>query len=96
MIPKRLKPGPRVKAVIREVRVPEDIWPRRRDWKGQVVAILVKEGDTVNEGKVVAEVEIEKAVLRIESPYGGKVKEIRVRERQNVSPGDSLAVLEVE
>jgi len=76
-----------------EVRVPEDIWPRRRDWRGVVVGIRKSRGDRVEMGEVVAEVEIEKAVLEIESPVDGVVESVLVASGDNVSPGDVLMVV---
>lgn len=76
-----------------EVRVPEDLWPRSSGWRGRVVGVRVSPGDRVREGDVVAEVEIEKAVLEIESPVSGVVVEVRVGVGDEVGPGDVLAVV---
>lgn len=76
-----------------EIRVPEDLWPRSSGWSGKVVGVRVSPGDRIREGDVVAEVEIEKAVLEIESPVSGVVVEVRVRVGDVVGPGDVLAVV---
>ena len=77
-----------------EVRVPADLWPRRRDWRGTVVSVKVRPGDVVSRGYVLFEVETEKVVLEIEAPVDGRVVEVRVSAGDEVGPGDLLAVIE--
>jgi len=72
------------------IKVPEELWPRRGRWVGKVVGVLKKPGERVSRGEPVAEVEIEKAVLVIESPYDGVVKEVLVSPGDSVSPGSGL------
>lgn len=79
-----------------EIKVPEDIWPRRRDWEGEVISTHVKEGDYVEKGEEVAEVEIEKVVLRIVSEVKGRVIKVLVKEGDKVKPGSILMVVEGE
>ena len=79
-----------------EIKVPEDLWPRSSGWSGKVIGVRVSPGDRVREGDVVAEVEIEKAVLEIESPVSGVVVEVKVRVGDTVGPGDVLAVVKPE
>ncbi|MCE4601949.1 MAG: biotin attachment protein [Desulfurococcales archaeon] len=69
------------------VEVPGDLWPRRGDWKGRIVSIAKMPGDRVFEGEPVAEVEIEKAILVIESPVTGVVEEVLARPGDPVGPG---------
>ena len=76
-----------------EVKVPEELWPRRGGWSGVVVRLLKREGDAVSPGEVVAEVEIEKAVLEIESPVGGVVEEVVSGEGSRVGPGSVILVV---
>lgn len=78
------------------VRVPGDLWPSRSDWEGVVVEVHVSPGDRVLEGQVLAEVEIEKAVLEIESPVSGRVVAVHVRPGDRVEPGSPLVDLVVE
>lgn len=78
-----------------EFKVPLDIWPRRRDWKAKVSKWLKSVGDEINVGDVIVELEIEKAIMGLESPYRGKVIEIKAKEGDEVGPGDSLALIEV-
>ncbi|MEM1600161.1 MAG: biotin/lipoyl-containing protein [Sulfolobaceae archaeon] len=78
-----------------ELKVPEDIWPRRRDWNGELVALHIKEGNDINIGDVIAEVEIEKVVLKIVSKFKGKIVRVLSKEGDKVSPGTVIALLEV-
>ncbi|MGW8185826.1 MAG: dihydrolipoamide acetyltransferase family protein [Desulfobacterales bacterium] len=54
--------------------------------EGEVIAVLVKVGDAVQEGVPILEVETDKAAVEIPSPYAGTVKEIMVK------PGDVVKV----
>jgi pyruvate/2-oxoglutarate dehydrogenase complex dihydrolipoamide acyltransferase (E2) component len=81
--------------VLVELKVPEDIWPRRRDWNGELVALHIKEGNDINVGDVIAEVEIEKVVLKIVSKFKGKIVKVLSKEGDKVSPGTVIALLEV-
>ncbi len=72
------------------VEVPSDLWPRRGDWRGKIVSIHKKPGDRVKEGEPVAEVEIEKAILVIESPVAGVVEETLASPGDPVGPGAPL------
>lgn len=56
---------------------------------GSVVALLVKEGDTISKGQTILELENEKAVAPIPSPVDGRVASIRVK------AGDKLTVGQV-
>jgi Pyruvate/2-oxoglutarate dehydrogenase complex, dihydrolipoamide acyltransferase (E2) component, and related enzymes len=72
------------------IKVPEELWPRRGGWRGRVISVLEKPGDRVSRGEPVVEVEIEKAVLVIESPYDGVVSEVLVSQGSPVEPGSEL------
>ncbi len=61
---------------------------------GTVVAILVKEGDTIAKGQNVLELETGKAVSPIPAPAGGKITKIVVTEGQKISVG--AVILQVE
>jgi biotin carboxyl carrier protein len=75
-----------------EVRVPEELWPRRGGWRGRVVSVRRGVGEKVRRGEVIAEVEIEKAILEIEAPVDGVV--VKVAEPgSEVGPGSVVAVL---
>jgi pyruvate dehydrogenase E2 component (dihydrolipoamide acetyltransferase) len=58
--------------------------------EGQVMRLLVAEGDEVVEDQPLMEVETDKAAVEIPSPYAGKVTTIHVSERQVVNVGDVL------
>ena len=75
-----------------EVRVPSELWPRRGGWRGRLVRVA-RPGERVERGQVVAEVEIEKAVLEIESPVSGVVA-WSLPEGSEVEPG--TVILRVE
>ncbi len=76
------------------MKVPEEIWPRRSDWSGRVVSINKKPGDKVVRGEIVVEVETEKVVLGIESPYDGNIVKVAVAEGDPVKPGSLIALIE--
>jgi pyruvate dehydrogenase E2 component (dihydrolipoamide acetyltransferase) len=61
--------------------------------EGTVKKWLVKEGDTVAEDQVVAEVETDKAVVEMPSPVGGTVLKIHIQEDQVVLVGQVLVVI---
>jgi biotin carboxyl carrier protein len=61
---------------------------------GKVIAVKVKEGDTVKLGDVVLILEAMKMANEIKSPYAGKVKEVRVSTGQSVAPHDTLIAIE--
>ena len=61
--------------------------------EGTVVTILIKDGDQVNRGDVILEVETDKATLEVECPAEGFVKKILVSEGQTIPVGASMIVL---
>ena len=61
--------------------------------KARVVKILVKVGDKVKRGDVLAEAETDKAILPVESYLAGTVTEIPVSEGDEVTAGDVLVVI---
>jgi pyruvate/oxaloacetate carboxyltransferase/biotin carboxyl carrier protein len=60
---------------------------------GLVLSINVKVGDSVNVGDLVAMIEAMKMRRHVNSPHGGVVKEICVREGEIVKPEDLLMVV---
>ncbi len=60
---------------------------------GVVVSILVKEGESVQEGQTLLELENEKAIAPIPSPASGIVAGIRVKEGDKVTVGQVLLTL---
>lgn len=61
---------------------------------GSIIAVLVKEGDEVKENDAVVKLEAMKMETIVNSPFAGKVKEVLVNERQAVTAGDMLIVIE--
>lgn len=80
--------------MIIEMKIPEEIWPRRSDWSGRIVSINKKVGDKVSKGEIIAEIETEKVILGIESPYDGSIVKITVAEGDQVKPGSLIALIE--
>ncbi|SFL38031.1 pyruvate dehydrogenase E2 component (dihydrolipoamide acetyltransferase) [Halogranum rubrum] len=64
--------------------------------EGELVSWLVGPGDTVEEDQPVAEVETDKALVEVPSPYNGTVKELHVEEGTMVPVGDVIITYEVE
>ncbi len=79
--------------MIEEVRIPEI---GENVESGQVVKVLVSEGDTVEVDQPIVELETEKAVVEIPSPVKGTVKEITVGQGDSVSIGQVIAKIETE
>jgi pyruvate dehydrogenase E2 component (dihydrolipoamide acetyltransferase) len=64
--------------------------------EGEIVAVFVKPGDSVTEGDPLFEVETDKAVTAIPSPFTGAVAEVRIADGDTVRVGDVLFVFEGE
>ena len=62
--------------MIKEVRLPEI---SENVESGDVIKVLVAVGDTIAVDQPIVELETEKAVLEIPSPYAGKVTEVLVK-----------------
>ncbi|HKX11612.1 MAG TPA: dihydrolipoamide acetyltransferase family protein [bacterium] len=58
--------------------------------EGELVKWLVKEGDEVKEDQDVAEVETDKALVNIPSPFAGKVEKLHFKEGDKVPVGEVL------
>ena len=61
--------------------------------EGKIVSWLVEEGQTVQEGQIILEIETDKAVAEIESPASGIVQKILVQEGETVPIRTPLAVI---
>jgi len=75
------------------VKIPDSLWPRRRDWSAKILKIYVDVGSDVSKGTPLIDIELEKAVITIESEYEGRVLEILVNEGDVVGPGDTVMVI---
>ncbi len=62
--------------------------------EGQVVNVLVKEGDTIAEYQPMLEIETDKAAVEIPSPRGGRVAKVHVNAGQTVKVGQVLISIE--
>lgn len=62
----------------------------------EVIEILVKAGDTVNENDSLLVLESDKAAMEIPSPMSGVIKSITVKVGDQVNHGDDIATIEVE
>ncbi|MXR40247.1 2-oxo acid dehydrogenase subunit E2 [Halobaculum sp. WSA2] len=63
--------------------------------EGELVNWLVAPGDTVTEDQPVAEVETDKALVEVPSPYNGTVKQLHAEEGQMVPVGDVIVTYDV-
>lgn len=61
-----------------------------------VAEVLVSEGDTIKEEQSIIAVETDKASVEVPSSDGGKVKEIKVKEGDEIKVGDVILILEGE
>ena len=62
--------------------------------EGQVAAILVSVGDTINEGESVLELETGKSAVEVPTDISGTVTEIKVSEGDTIKPGDTILVID--
>jgi len=76
--------------------VPRELWPRRSDWTGIVVEVYKEEGDTVAEGDTLADIEIEKTVIAIDSPINGVVNKVYVTKGDKIEPDIVLMSIKEE
>ncbi len=63
-------------------------------YEGEIIAVLVEPGQQVTEGQPILQIETEKAMVDIPSPYTGIVKEIPVQAGDIVNVGDVLMTFE--
>ena len=63
---------------------------------GDVVKVLVKEGDVIEANQGVCELETDKAVVEIPCPYAGRILKVHFREGQTVEVGQTLLTIASE
>jgi len=63
---------------------------------GTVVAIMVKEGDSIAQGQTILELENEKAVAPIPATVSGKITSLRIKEGDKISVGQVILSVEPE
>ncbi len=78
--------------MIKEIKIP-DIGENVES--GQVVKVLVSEGDKIEKDQALIELETDKAVVEIPSTMSGTIKEMTVSEDDSVEIGDVIAKIEV-
>ena len=61
-----------------------------------IIEVLVKIGDTVNENDSIITLETDKATMEIPAPFSGKVSSLSVRVGDKVAKGDLILILESE
>ncbi len=61
---------------------------------GDIVSVLVKEGDEIQADQSVMEIETGKAVVELPCPYGGRITKIHVSKGSKVKVGDPLLTIE--
>ncbi len=62
--------------------------------EGDIVKVMVKEGDVITPDQGVMEIETGKAVVELPCPLGGKITKVHVQEGAKVKVGDSLLTIE--
>ncbi len=63
---------------------------------GDVVNVLVREGDQIEPNQGVLELETDKAVIEVPCPFGGKVSKVHVKKGDTVKVGQKLLTVEGE
>src|SRR5438477_10158260 len=61
---------------------------------GDIVSVLVKEGDEIQADQNVLEIETGKAVVELPCPYPGRITKVHVQKGSKVKVGDPLLSLE--
>ncbi len=61
---------------------------------GDIVQVLVREGDQVSEGQALVELETDKATIPVPAPVSGKVVRLLVREGDHLKVGEALVELD--
>lgn len=62
--------------------------------KGIIVAWLKKQGQKVRKGEPLLQIETDKAIGEVESPYDGVVVKLLRPENSEVSVGDLIAIIQ--
>ena len=61
---------------------------------GDIVNVLVKEGDEVKANQGVIEIETDKAVIEVPSTQAGRVSKVHVKQGQTIKVGSTVLTLE--
>jgi pyruvate dehydrogenase E2 component (dihydrolipoamide acetyltransferase) len=79
--------------MLKDVKIPEI---SENVTSGTIVEVLVKVGDTVAVDDVLVEMETEKAVVEIPSPYAGKINDVLVEAGDEMHVGDVIVRIETD
>ena len=63
---------------------------------GDVVSVLVSEGDSISEGQSILEIEAGKASMEIPAPASGTISKLLIAQGDNVSVGQHVLTIEGE
>ena len=63
--------------------------------EGQIVRLMIAEGDRIVEDQPLMEVETDKAAVVIPSPYSGVVEKLHISEQQIVNVGDVMVTFDI-
>ena len=77
--------------MLKDIRIPEI---SENVTSGKIVAVRVKVGDSVAVDDVLVEMETDKAVVEIPSPYAGRISEVLVGEGEEKNVGDVIIRIE--
>jgi pyruvate dehydrogenase E2 component (dihydrolipoamide acetyltransferase) len=80
-------------AMTKEIRLPEI---SENVDSGEVIEVLVSEGDTIDKDQSIVELETEKAAFEVPSPLGGKVTEIAVKKGDTIRVGQVILKIETQ
>ena len=61
-----------------------------------VIKWLIREGDDVRKGQIIAELEADKASVELSASQNGKIDSIRIAEGQSVKIGESLGIIKTD
>ena len=61
---------------------------------GDVVNVLVKEGDRIEANQGVVELETEKAIVELPCPHAGKVVKLHVKKGDRIKVGQTILTVE--
>jgi biotin carboxyl carrier protein len=84
---------PEENPMLKDVKIPEI---SENVTSGSIVEVLVKVGDTVAVDDVLVEMETEKAVVEIPSPYAGQISEVLVEAGDEKNVGDVIVRIETD
>jgi len=76
-----------------EIRFPED---QQEGTEATITRWLVAEGDMVQAHDAVVEIETDKVIVEVAAPEAGRIADIKIRQDEEVNPGDVLCTLSTD